>query len=81
MADAELFNRMVPYLKSRGVTDIAIERVKKYWVNAPTSGATLPCPLCFLCGLKGRLTPLDKHAAAESLRCRDCGETIDLETP
>ena len=76
MADGRVFERMVAHLKSRGMTDSALERARDLWVNAPKESAAWPCPLCAMSGRSGSLTPL----RGETLKCRACNEAIKLST-
>jgi hypothetical protein len=74
MADDAVFERMVAHLKSRGMSDSAVERARDLWVNVPKESAAWPCPLCAMSGRSGSLTPM----GGETLKCRACNEAIKL---
>jgi hypothetical protein len=78
MADAALFDRIVADLKSRGIKESAIEQARKYWVTVPAHANPLPCPFCYLGGRAGTLVPTSAHDGLDRVKCRECGEIIQL---
>ena len=82
MADIAFFDRMVPDLKSRGMTDSSIELARRCWTAAPhsTTGAW-PCPICVSNARQGALMP--RTVRGDKLvvvRCSTCGEAITLSS-
>jgi hypothetical protein len=79
MADIDLFERMVADLESRGLTNTEIARLRRHCEQERRGD---PCPLCHNKGIEGWLTaghtPNADDEALEHMRCKGCGETIQL---
>lgn len=77
-----LFEHIVPHLKVRGMDAAEITRARERWQSAGENDARgLPCPFCSGRGRTGwaqsGFTQRDGEAT-EILKCKSCGETIQV---
>ena len=77
MADLQFFERMVPDLEARGVTPEQLTRLRREWLGAP-GNERLPCPLCALKGVHGKLKSMPNAYGVERMSCDTCKEPIEL---
>lgn len=71
--------RLFTELRTQGVAEGAIDRLRKHFETLPTTIRYLPCPYCYLEGLSGgHLISAFTRSGSEQLICAKCTVMIRL---